>query len=159
MKNKSIDFISLFFCLVFVNLLWLNFSGCSFIRKDAYDPAQQKPLQPQPMFRFSDLPIPAGFKVLPEQSYSFEAAGMRVGILKYKGSAHPAQVVAFYKENMPNHNWELLNAVEYGERLLNFSREKETCIVTITPKGSGSLITISFGPKGQNPPKTQKPLK
>jgi len=149
-----------FFRTVFVSLIALGVAGCAYFQKEKSDPVLEKALQPQPLFRFPDLPVPAGFKTLTEQSYSFESAGMRVGVLKYLGKAYPSQVVTFYKEQMPLYNWELLNIVEYGERILNFNREKETCIISILPKGSNTcLITINFGPKAQYPAKTAKPLK
>jgi hypothetical protein len=85
---------------------------------------------------------------------------MRVGLLKYEGKASPDQVVNFYKEQMAMYNWNLLNVVEYGQRLLNFDRETETCIISLTPRGNNSVITITLGPKTQQvPKKAQKPIK
>jgi hypothetical protein len=50
--------------------------------------------------------------------------------------------------------------VEYGERLLNFERENETCIVNLMPKGGKVTVTISLGPKSQSlSRKAEKPVK
>ncbi len=117
-----------------------------------------KALEPQAILKFNDIPIPSGFKAVPLDSYSFENAGMRVAVLKYKGKANPDQVVSFYKEQMPMYGWNLLNIVEYGERLLNFERESETCIIRLVPKGQGTEIVISVGPKAQLK-KPSKPVK
>lgn len=106
-----------------------------------------KLLEPQPVIKFSDIPIPVGFKAIPQDSYSFESSGIRVGILKYQGKADIEQVVSFYKEQMPMYNWNLLNIVEYGSRLLNFDRDSETCIISLEPKGRYVFSTISIGPK------------
>ncbi len=38
-------------------------------------------LEPQANLKVSDAPVPAGFKLIPQESYSFEAAGVRVGIM------------------------------------------------------------------------------
>lgn len=117
-------------------------------------------LEPSGTLKFSDVPVPSGFKSLPQASYSFEAAGVRVGVLKYQGKADPDQVVNFYKEQMPMYNWNLLNVVEYGERILNFDRENETCIVNLLAKGRVVTITVSLGPKSQIVPKKSKePIK
>jgi len=116
-------------------------------------------LEPQSSLKFSDVPVPAGFKLLSENSYSFENAGLRIGLLKYQGKADPDQVVNFYKEQMPMYNWRTLNIVEYGERLMNFDREQETCIVTLAPKGKEVVITLSVGPKSQASKKQEKPIK
>lgn len=118
-------------------------------------------LEPQSLFKFGDIPVPAGFKLLPKDTYAFESGGMRVGVLKYQGKAGPDQVVAFYKEQMPLFKWELLNSVEYGDRLMNFERSNESCILTISPKQmGGTLITISLGPKApQASKKAKEPIK
>ena len=109
-------------------------------------------LEPQSTGKFSDLPIPAGFKFMPQESYTFETAGVRVGLLKYQGKANIEQLMVFLKEQMPLFNWYFLNSIEYGERLLNFDREGETCIIRIVPKGSKEAIIIfSIGPKAANP--------
>ena len=116
-------------------------------------------LEPQGILKFSDLPIPAGLKPLPQISYSFENAGMRVAVLKYQGKTNIDQVVNFYKEQMPLYNWSLINIIEYGQRLLNFERENETCIITIQVAGfwnEDALVTLSLGPKSQNLSKKAK---
>jgi len=114
-------------------------------------------LEPQASFRFSDVPVPTKFKLVPEASYSFEASGMRVGLLKYEGKVDINQVVNFYREQMPMYNWRLLNVIEYGERLMNFDRDQETCIITLMPKGSNVVMTITLGPKSQT--SSKKPIK
>ncbi len=120
-------------------------------------------LEPQTMLKFSDLPIPAGLKPLPHISYSFENAGVRVAVLKYQGRANIDQVINFYKEQMPMYNWNLINIIEYGQRLLNFERENETCIITVEVAGfwnEEALVTLSVGPKSQGlSKKAKEPIK
>ena len=118
-------------------------------------------LEPQTILKLSDVPIPAGLKPLPQKSYSFENAGVRVAVLKYQGKVNIDQVINFYKEQMPNYNWNLINIVEYGQRLLNFERENETCIITMQVAGFWNedvLVTISLGPKSQALPKKSKQI-
>ncbi len=117
-------------------------------------------LEPQTTLKFSDVPVPVGLKSLPQQSYSFESSGVRVGVLKYQGKANADQVINFYKEQMAMYNWNLVNVVEYGQRLINFERENETCIITIEPRGNSVTLIISLGPKSQNLAKrTKSPVK
>lgn len=126
-------------------LLVTALTGCSTI--------SGKRLEPQTILKFSDVPIPVGLKPLPQISYSFENAGARVAVLKYQGKANIDQVINFYKEQMPMYNWNLVNIIEYGQRLLNFERENETCIITIEVAGfwnEDALVTVSLGPKSQN---------
>lgn len=133
--------------------------GCAAVpTKDAplSNPAM---LEPSTMLKFADIPFPTGFKLLSQGSYVFESAGVRVGLLKYQGKANVEQVVNFYKEQMLMYNWNLLNTVEYGERLMNFDREQESCIIGILAKGNNIIITISVGPKSQISQKVEKPVK
>jgi len=134
--------------------------GCAGVSQKDILPQDKPLLEPQVMLKFSDIPVPLGFKLLAEDSYTFESVGIRVGILKYYGNANVEQVVNFYKDQMPLYNWNLLNAIEYGERLLNFDREAETCIVRLLPKGNHITISIALGPKSEaKPKKSDKPVK
>jgi len=116
-------------------------------------------LQVQAMLKFPDLPIPAGFKFLAKDSYSFENSGIRAGLLRYQGKATLDQVVNFYKEQMPMYNWTLLNITEYGDCIMNFEQEQESCIVSIMPKGSSCIVSLAIGPKSQVLPKKAKQQK
>lgn len=142
-----------FFCFTFI--------GCAGFAARQDSPAKTTDLlEPSLALKFSDVPVPADFKLSPKDSYSFETSGVRVGVLKYRGKANPDQVISFYKEQMPMYNWNLLNVVEYGERLLNFERENETCIISLLPKGKAVTITVSLGPKPQIPlKKLKQPIK
>ena len=137
------------------------FLGCSMLsQQDKSMNSNPSALEPQAMNKFSDIPVPSGFKSLTGQSYSFESSGIRVGVLKFQGKADVDQIVSFYKEQMVMYNWNLLNVVEYGERLLNFDRENETCVITLLTRGKTVIITVSLGPKPQNTPKkAAKPVK
>jgi len=125
--------------------------GCTTTISDSKEPVSLGSLSPQALLKFADVPVPVGLKSLPEQSYSFESSGVRVGVLKYQGKNIPDQIVNFYKEQMPMYNWNLVNMVEYGQRLMNFERENETCIITLQSTGWGNtLLVISLGPKSQS---------
>ncbi|MDD5097136.1 MAG: hypothetical protein PHU59_01425 [Candidatus Omnitrophica bacterium] len=149
-------FSKLFFLSVICFLLTASLIGCTTIT-ESKTTAGPGSLSPQTILKFTDVPVPVGVKSLPEQSYSFVSSGVRVGVLKYQGKNNPDQIVEFYKEQMPMYNWDLVNIVEYGQRLLNFERENETCIITLQPMNWGNtLIVISLGPKSQNVSKKAK---
>jgi hypothetical protein len=134
--------------------------GCAGLSKKDTLPREEALLEPQVALKFSDVPAPVGFKLLAGDSYIFESAGIRVGMLKYQGKADVEQVVNFYKDQMSLYNWNLLNTIEYGERLLNLERENETCIIRILAKGNNITVSIAIGPKsGGRPKKADKPVK
>lgn len=151
---KLFSFISLG-CLLTIILI-----GCSTVSDNPKSLTGVGMLEPQSVLKFSDVPVPVGLKPLPQESYSFESSGVRVGVLKYRGKANAEQVINFYKEQMAMYNWNLVNIVEYGQRLINFERDSESCIITIEPKGSIVTLIISLGPKSQNLVKrTKTPVK
>jgi hypothetical protein len=134
-------------------------TGCASMTRSAAD----KALEPAHTLRFSDVPVPAGFNLMPQQSYSFENEGIRVAFLKYSGRGTLDQALNFYKEQMPLSKWNLLNISEFGIRLLNFERDGETCIITMEklPMG-GTIISMSIGPKSsgtRNRRLQEEPLK
>ena len=86
--------------------------GCTGTQKKDKLAGVQPSLEPQALPRFTDLPVPAGFKAVPEQSYAFEATGMRVGLLKYQGKATPDQVVTLRQRNPHIRILTSINAVE-----------------------------------------------
>jgi hypothetical protein len=148
--NKGV-FLYITYCL-----LPVFFLGCASL-SDKGQPGSSQSLQAQSILKFSDLPAPNGFKMLAKDSYSFESSGMRVGLLRYQGKASLDQVVNFYKEQLPMYNWTLLNITEYGDCIMNFEREAESCIIGIVPKGDKVTISIAFGPKAPLLPKKAKP--
>lgn len=142
--------------LIFVCFLLAgSLMGCSTFSNNSKS-AGTGMLEPQAILKFSDVPVPTGLKAIPAASYSFESSGVRVGVLKYQGKANADQLTNFYKEQMAMYNWNLINIVEYGQRLLNFDRENETCIISLEPKGSNVIVTISLGPKSQTVAKRAK---
>jgi len=151
MKLAKLFFLSTTFCILTTALM-----GCASLSNSAAKSGNPGVLEPQTVLKFSDIPVPVGFKNLPAQSYAFESSGVRVGVLKYQGKNTPDQVVYFYKEQMAMYNWSLVNIVEYGQRLLNFERENESCIINLEPKGSTIMMTISLGPKSQAVSKRSK---
>jgi hypothetical protein len=154
MKSKVLAILFLF------NVMLLLTGCANSSNKEGLSSKNSGLLEPSAQLKFSDVPVPAGFRLLPQDSYTFESAGVRVGVLKYKGKASPDRVVNFYREQMPMYNWNLLNLVEYGDSILNFERENESCIVNLSPRGSSCIITASVGPKAQAPPKKPKqPIK
>ncbi len=149
-----------FILSIFYLLLTTVFLGCAGMQKQVPPLKNEALLEPQAAMKFSDIPIPVGFQPLAQDSYTFESSGVRVAILRYRGKASVGQVVNFYKEQMPLYNWDLLNVIEYGEHLLNFEREQETCIINLSPKGNNIALTISLGPKsGIRAKKADKPVK
>jgi len=151
MKKYFSVLILLFACI-------LAIEGCASAAKKDNPPINAALVEPQSSTRFSDIPVPAKFKLLSKNSYTFESGSMRVAVLRYKGWTSVDKIVNFYKEQMLMNGWSLMNIVEYGDHLLNFDREQETCTVLLSPQINGVLVNIFLGPKLQAR-KAEKPVK
>ena len=128
--------------LIFI-VLAIHLSGCTTAKKEgpvALAPAASK---------FKDIPIPRTFKQVPQSAYTFESLiiGIRTGTVKYQGKAELEQVAQFYRDQMPRYRWVLENALEYGNVMLNFGREKETCLINLSGQENLVTIDITVGPK------------
>ena len=146
-------------CSVFLGLSILT--GCAAVQDNTYS-STINPDIPEPSLKvkFDDVPVPSGFKLLPSYSYSFQSGSIRAGVLVYKGMPDADKVVAFYKEQMPIHNWNTLSIVEYGKRFLAFDRAGETCVINIEPRSFSTRITLTISPKQQiSQAKAEKLLK
>lgn len=100
-----------------------------------------------PVLRFDDIPVPSGFSLIQEQSFTYQDDMMRVGLLRYAGKASAAQIISFYKAEMGSYNWRLVNIVEFGRTTLNFERSNEICSIALEPYRGDTVLSISISPK------------
>ena len=132
------------FCLCIV----LSFGICGCVSLSRGSASMEKPpLEVAAMLKFANIPVPAGFNFLTNDSFAFQNDAFRVALLKYTGKGNIEEVVSFYKEQMPLYRWNSVDIVEYGQKTLNFQRPDEACTITIDSKGSKSTITISLAPR------------
>jgi len=156
-KNKCL------FVIVGVVLLAFSISGCTTlpesrerarIREETREDSEEEVLPSLPVslkmasnLKFEDIPVPHGFKIDQHNSFAFQTGSTRLGVLKYKGNAAADRIVAFYKEQMPVYNWNLVNIIEYGRRMLTFERAQEICIITIEPSRGRTSLFVSVSPR------------
>ncbi|MDD5585253.1 MAG: hypothetical protein PHV55_09415 [Candidatus Omnitrophica bacterium] len=107
----------------------------------------EKPLSVAAALRFEDIPIPSGFSGLRDQSFIFQDGSTRVGLVRYAGRAGSSQVINFFKTQMALYNWDLLNVVEYENTTLNFIKSSESCVITIEPLTTKTIISVVIAPK------------
>ena len=141
MRNR---FFVILFLLIFI-------CGCA---TTGYYHLKEEDLGVSDLSRFEDLPVPSGFKFLPLNSFISESGKLRVGVLEYYGKSFPYRIVKFYKENMPNYGWRILNIIESKETFLSFEKDSEICIVKFEYTGGKSHLIISISPlfKEENKP-------
>lgn len=145
--------------IFFICVLSVFISGCATLTGGSTADTRQGGVAMAKILKFDDIPVPAGFRMLNNESFTFQNDQMRVGLLKYAGVPDANKVVEFYKEQMPTYNWDLVNVIEYGQRIMNFERPGQSCIVTIQPEATRTVIAIAVAPKSSTPMTTEKVTK
>ena len=97
---------------------------------------------------FIDVPVPNGFNRDQLRSFVYDGGNeMKVGRLFFSGSTGLEPIVEFYKNEMINKGWTLINSIASTETILNYQKEGWTCTVIIKPRSfSRSNIEILIGP-------------
>lgn len=100
-----------------------------------------------PTYRFTDVPIPSKFKMDRAKSFIYEAGSIKAGIITYSGWSGLDKLVDFYKNEMKNYEWELVNTFEHKNVTLFYSKDGWNCTVRISSGNLGrSTVEIQIGP-------------
>lgn len=93
------------------------------------------------------IPIPTGFKIVPERSRARHSGATRVAQCEFQGSLAPGEVVRFYEHYMPTVRFRLGPKVFVnGDYTLRFVSDSEECDVFIKPKGFNTTLILDVGP-------------
>jgi hypothetical protein len=102
---------------------------------------------------FADLPVPAGFKLMDDETTDYMTGGLRYARHVYQGPADPVMVRDFFHEQMPLSRWRWIDTEnEGGVQSLRFRKDAERCDVTVTRENRGwfpkTMIRIRISPIG-----------
>ncbi len=93
------------------------------------------------------IPIPVGFRMVPERSVARESGRLRVAQCEFEGRAQPEQVQRFYLNYMPTAHFTLRQRrLDNGEYKLQFESDTEECSVYIKPNQRSTALVIDLGP-------------
>ena len=97
---------------------------------------------------FVDVPVPNGFNRDQSKSFVYDGGNeMKVGHLFFSGSTGLEPTVEFYRNEMINKGWTLINSMASTDTVLNYQKEGWTCTVIIRPRSfSRSNLEILIGP-------------
>lgn len=87
-----------------------------------------------------DVPLPDHFDQDRRKSTHSFTAGRRQIKHYYLGTARPLSVSNFYRQKMPDHQWELLDrSLKNGIEVLNYRKGEEKCEIRIEELPGGLL--------------------
>lgn len=147
MKQISARFHKLVLILFVFGLFVLCRPYISIASEESAAPKDIRPMPVSEFFKFENIPVPEGYKLDKKKSFVFRNDVLLVAFLTYKGKSKADKVAAFFKEQLPLYGWKLINVIEYGERVLNFEMDGQTCIITVDRKGK--TFELATAPRGQ----------
>ncbi len=142
-------------------LCLLSFSACGLIHKPetakakqsnaAAKHAQGSSKNATPMItmipEFDDIPIPSELSRDNERSFLYEAPGVTMGVITYSGYVKGDSLAKFFRNQMPSHEWQFLNAFSEGEKyLVSFIKSDKSCMISIEEGSLSTRVTIKVGP-------------
>jgi hypothetical protein len=95
---------------------------------------------------FEDVRIPREMELDRDESVVYESHNLRMGVLYYSGKGNLPDVVEFFKENMTNDGWGLINSFQHKSHLLNFVKGNRSCIIFAEQKVGKTNVQIWLGP-------------
>lgn len=100
-----------------------------------------------------DVPVPAGFTMTTDStSKVIPGNAIRFVDHHYKGGDPMLAVVRFYKEQLPTHDWKLIDQTQPSgsEVVLHFTKGSEDCTVSVDRGTLDTHIHIRIDPLGRN---------
>jgi hypothetical protein len=143
-KNNQLAFcqtLAIFLLLIFIN-------GCAVIDKMGKATPPQREVINNAL-PFIDVPVPSGFIRDQSKSFVYETGNehLKVGRLFFEGNKSLKDVVEFYRNEMINKEWSLINSMASKNTILNYRKTGWTCAVIVRPRSfSRSNIEIQIGP-------------
>lgn len=99
-----------------------------------------------PIRDIEDIPIPSVMKIDKKNTFLFEARGIKVGILTYKGRVDSYSLAEAVKNNMLSEKWRLINALTYKNTInLNFAKGDRTCNIFIEEGWFSTTLEVRVG--------------
>ncbi|MBI4577955.1 MAG: hypothetical protein HY722_16965 [Planctomycetes bacterium] len=101
----------------------------------------------QPHMAFPDMPVPAGLRYLPAESYAYQGP-FRSCDLTYRGEVDLDRVTDFYRLQMPATGWRAVRTVGEQRREMFFENDREACKLTLHRVGDTTTVRIEVHPAG-----------
>lgn len=104
----------------------------------------------------SDIPKPAGFKLVADRSVFWQSGKYRTGKCEYAGRTDVLAVKNFYREYMPQAGFEereftLFNGVFH----MRFENDDEVCNIRIWSQGRKTVVAVEMSPRARGSIQTE----
>lgn len=94
-----------------------------------------------------NIPIPAGFQLVPERTVARKSGQLRVALCEFEGGTDADRVVRFYLDYMPSAKFVLKKEdFVHGEHQMRFESDDEECAIRVKSSRSKTTLVIDLGP-------------
>ncbi len=127
---------------------------------NATAPTTDPPASARQHTLLENIPLPIGFRLVPERSVASKAGQWRVAQCEFAGDTHPDAIARFYVHHMPSARFTLRKQrFDSGEYQLRFESEREECNVRVRRETGDTRLVIDIAPlpKGSAEPRTNRP--
>jgi len=98
--------------------------------------------------RFSDIPLPANVRQIPERSYVFESGTLQVGRMVYVSKAAMTELAQFYIKQLPSADWTRESLTETDRVRMVFTKPGKRLDIEIAEQGMSRprMLIINLQP-------------
>ncbi|MBN2713257.1 MAG: hypothetical protein JXR97_12625 [Planctomycetes bacterium] len=129
------------------------FSGCWLLRVLGFPVGDEVPYNPKDTsgevsvkedIQFSDIPVPMGFVLRRNDSFSFQGTSFRFGNFVYEGVWGLQKTMAFYRRQMPLSGWELVEDVDESRdsQIYLYAKGRERCKIRVASTLEGIGVNV-----------------
>jgi hypothetical protein len=111
-------------------------------------PAPVSTPAPPVAYDFPDVPIPAELELVPGDSYVFQGAKTKAGLLVFKGRVEARSVLDFFQLAMPRENWQFKGGFRHKKSILVFEKPEKICLVNVHEDWIYTHVEVYLTPMG-----------
>jgi len=98
--------------------------------------------------QFPDIPIPGGAKLIVDKTLVFGTKPW-YGQLTIQSPGNPATMFDFYRNELPNYQWQEITSVRAPISILTYTRDERVLAISIRGETlGGTELTLTASPKG-----------
>ena len=139
--------------VLLLSILLLVGAGCAAWKKsqDTSEETGEKKNEvqaPAPVYYdFVDILIPAELSLVKESSFVYSTPSFSAGVLVFEGHVQGESLVNFFNTNMPKDGWTLNSSFRYRRVILNFEKDKRSCLVSVAEFPLKTRVEIWVAPQ------------
>jgi hypothetical protein len=138
-------------------------AGCSYLglQRQADQPGAQAaataPEKTSVYYDFDDIAVPAGFKLVKDDSFVYQSGSLRNGLLVFEGRVEPISAANFIVAAMTRDGWRMKSSFKYGRSLMLFEKPNKVALVSVKDGMTSTRLEVWVAPTPETPAPAMRP--